>query len=77
MAGWALATKMPLLAALLLAAFPSSLAHHHDTSTAVMTKAPIYLPYYNDKAWSMVRGSIMSEVGLVGRLSPFSELLGY
>lgn len=28
-----------------------------------VTAAPIYLPYYNQESWSLVRGSVVSSVG--------------
>ncbi|KAL6698034.1 hypothetical protein J3F84DRAFT_258818 [Trichoderma pleuroticola] len=33
---------------------------HRLASTPTVTAAPIYLPYYDERAWSLVRGSIIS-----------------
>ena len=50
----------PSLLALLLALSVLGAADHSETST--VTRAPIYLPYYDNQAWSLVRGSILASV---------------
>lgn len=49
----------PLLALLALCAVASA----DDNEDTAVTTAPIYLPYYNQEAWSLVRGSVIASVG--------------
>lgn len=46
----------PLLALLALCAIASA----DDNEDTAVTTAPIYLPYYNQEAWSLVRGSVIA-----------------
>jgi hypothetical protein len=45
----------------------NAMAHDDDdrrttAPTPTVTEAPIYLPYYDERSWSLVRGSIISTV---------------
>lgn len=56
----------PWLALLgLLALYPADATAHGESpqataATPTVTAAPIYLPYYDERSWSLVRGSIIS-----------------
>jgi hypothetical protein len=58
----------PWLALLALAALhPANAMAHGEPPRAkaasqTVTAAPIYLPYYDERSWSLVRGSIISTV---------------
>ncbi|GKT45635.1 uncharacterized protein ColSpa_05816 [Colletotrichum spaethianum] len=47
----------PLLAVLSLCLFSSNVVRADDTTTV-----PIYLPHYDAKSWSQLRGSVISSV---------------
>lgn len=59
------ASLLALLA--LIALGPGDAMAHGDppeakAATPTVTAAPIYLPYYDERSWSLVRGSIISTV---------------
>lgn len=64
----------PWLASLVLLALYAADATAHGESpqpkaaTPTVTAAPIYLPYYDERSWSLVRGSIISTVCIAAAL---------
>lgn len=44
----------------------NSVAYASEEPPAV-TAAPIFLPYYDEKSWSLVRGSVVSSASYRGR----------
>jgi hypothetical protein len=57
----------------LLALYPANATAHGESpkakaATPTVTAAPIYLPYYDERSWSLVRGSIISTVCIAAAL---------
>jgi hypothetical protein len=57
----------------LLALYPADATAHGESPPAkaaipTVTAAPIYLPYYDERSWSLVRGSIISTVRIAAAL---------
>lgn len=63
----------------LLALYPADAMAHGETpkakaATPTVTAAPIYLPYYDERSWSLVRGSIISTVCIAAIWIQFMHL---